>query len=166
MKPTLQHRELYSRLCGDLNGKEIPPREDIRIHVADSLCQQNSLNWGFWNGHYCETLEGSNEEGQADGHSMVYDVEDLTAKLHVSWKSHVAVMVVFNKLESTGTENPVACGIRTLCSGLRVLFPDRPWQEPGWVTAPRNWHANSNSGNETIQDSLNISGALDGHPLD
>ena len=44
MKPTLQHRELYSRLCGDLNGKEIPPREDIRIHVADSLCHTVETN--------------------------------------------------------------------------------------------------------------------------
>ena len=29
-------RELYSVLCGDLNGKEIQKRGDICIHIADS----------------------------------------------------------------------------------------------------------------------------------
>jgi len=33
----VQHRELYSVLCGDLNGKEIQRRGDICVHVADSL---------------------------------------------------------------------------------------------------------------------------------
>ena len=34
----MQHREPYSVLCGDLNGKEIQKqREDIDICVADSL---------------------------------------------------------------------------------------------------------------------------------
>ena len=28
---------LYSKLCGDLNGKEIQKRGDICIHTADSL---------------------------------------------------------------------------------------------------------------------------------
>ena len=28
----------YSVLCGDPNGKEIQRREDICIHIADSLC--------------------------------------------------------------------------------------------------------------------------------
>ena len=28
----------YLRFCGDLNGKEIQVRGDIRIHIADSLC--------------------------------------------------------------------------------------------------------------------------------
>ena len=37
-EPTVQHRELYSVLCGDLNGKEIQKRGDIYIHIADSLC--------------------------------------------------------------------------------------------------------------------------------
>ena len=37
-QPNIQHRELYSMLCGDQNGKEIPKREDICIHIADSLC--------------------------------------------------------------------------------------------------------------------------------
>ena len=32
------HRELYSMLSGDLNGKEIQKRGDICIRIADSLC--------------------------------------------------------------------------------------------------------------------------------
>ena len=32
------HRELYSVLCGDLNGKEIQKRGDVCICLADSLC--------------------------------------------------------------------------------------------------------------------------------
>ena len=32
------HRELYSVLCGDLNGKEIQKGGDKYICVADSLC--------------------------------------------------------------------------------------------------------------------------------
>ena len=35
---TAQHRELYSVLCGDLNGKEIQKRGDICIRITDSLC--------------------------------------------------------------------------------------------------------------------------------
>ena len=31
------HRELYSVLCGDLNGKEIQKRGDVCIQIADSL---------------------------------------------------------------------------------------------------------------------------------
>ena len=31
-------RELYSMLCGDLNGKEIQKRVDMCIRIADSLC--------------------------------------------------------------------------------------------------------------------------------
>ena len=34
----LLYRELYSMLCGDLNGKEISERKDIHIHITDSLC--------------------------------------------------------------------------------------------------------------------------------
>ena len=34
----LQHRELYSVLCGDVNEKEIQKGGDICTHVADSLC--------------------------------------------------------------------------------------------------------------------------------
>ena len=37
-EPTVEHRELYSVLCGDLNGKEIQKRGDICIRIADSLC--------------------------------------------------------------------------------------------------------------------------------
>ena len=51
MKPTLQHGELYSRLCGDLNGKEIPKREDTRIHVADSLCHTVETNMTLSSNH-------------------------------------------------------------------------------------------------------------------
>ena len=39
-EPALQHRELYSVLCGDLNGKEIRKRgyvADVCIGIADSL---------------------------------------------------------------------------------------------------------------------------------
>ena len=32
------HRELYSVLCGDLNGKEIQKGGDVCIYGADSLC--------------------------------------------------------------------------------------------------------------------------------
>ena len=35
MKTYLQHRELHSMLCGDLDGKEIQKRG---ISMADSLC--------------------------------------------------------------------------------------------------------------------------------
>ena len=37
-EPTVQLRELYSVLCGDLNGKEIQKWWEICIHVADLLC--------------------------------------------------------------------------------------------------------------------------------
>ena len=37
-EPTVQHRELYSVLCGDLNGKEIQKGGDVCIYGADSLC--------------------------------------------------------------------------------------------------------------------------------
>ena len=37
-EPTVQHRELYQMLYGDLSGKEIQKRGDICIHVADSMC--------------------------------------------------------------------------------------------------------------------------------
>ena len=33
----VEHLELYSMLCGDLNGKETPKRGDICMHMADSL---------------------------------------------------------------------------------------------------------------------------------
>ena len=32
-EPTLQHRELYSMLYGDLNGKKIQKRGDIYIYI-------------------------------------------------------------------------------------------------------------------------------------
>ena len=38
MRNTVQHRELYSMLCGDLNREEIQKRGDICIRIADSLC--------------------------------------------------------------------------------------------------------------------------------
>ena len=31
-------QELYTVLCGDLNGKEIQKRGGICVHIADSLC--------------------------------------------------------------------------------------------------------------------------------
>ena len=34
----IQHRELYSVLCGDLNGKEIQKGRDKCLRIADSLC--------------------------------------------------------------------------------------------------------------------------------
>ena len=36
-EPTVEHRELYSVLSGDLNGKEIQKTGDICICIADSL---------------------------------------------------------------------------------------------------------------------------------
>ena len=36
-EPAVQPRELYSTLCGDLNGEEIQTGGDICIHPADSL---------------------------------------------------------------------------------------------------------------------------------
>ena len=41
---TAQHKELYSVLCGDLNGKEIHGRGDICLCVADSLCSAAATN--------------------------------------------------------------------------------------------------------------------------
>ena len=38
MRSTVERRELYSALCGDLDGKEIQKRRDICIRTADSLC--------------------------------------------------------------------------------------------------------------------------------
>ena len=35
---TVQLRELYSMLCGDLNGKELKIRGETCIHITDSLC--------------------------------------------------------------------------------------------------------------------------------
>ena len=37
-KPTVEHKELYLTLCGDLNGKGIQKRGDICICMADSPC--------------------------------------------------------------------------------------------------------------------------------
>ena len=39
--------ELYSVLCGDLNGKEIQGRGNICTHVADSLCCTAETNTTF-----------------------------------------------------------------------------------------------------------------------
>ena len=44
IKENLQHRELYSVLCGDLNGKKIPQRGDICTHITDSLCCRVETN--------------------------------------------------------------------------------------------------------------------------
>ena len=33
----IQHRELYSVLCGDLSGKEIQKGRDVCTRIADSL---------------------------------------------------------------------------------------------------------------------------------
>ena len=38
------HRELYSVLCGDLNGKEIQKGGDTCISIADSLCYTAETN--------------------------------------------------------------------------------------------------------------------------
>ena len=43
-EPDIQHRELYSALCGDLNGKKIQNRGDIWLHIADSLCYAEDTN--------------------------------------------------------------------------------------------------------------------------
>ena len=32
-EPTVYHRELYSVLCGDLNGKEILKKEGIYVYI-------------------------------------------------------------------------------------------------------------------------------------
>ena len=40
---TVLYRELYSVLCGDLNGKEIWERGNICEHTADSFCIQEKL---------------------------------------------------------------------------------------------------------------------------
>ena len=34
----MEHKELYSVLCGDQNGKEIQKRGVVCICIADSLC--------------------------------------------------------------------------------------------------------------------------------
>ena len=38
------YRELYSKVCGDLNGKEIQKRGNMCIHIADSLCCRAETN--------------------------------------------------------------------------------------------------------------------------
>ena len=43
-EPTVQHRELYSVLCGDLYGKELQKKGDTCIHVIDSLCCTEKTN--------------------------------------------------------------------------------------------------------------------------
>ena len=37
-------KELYSALCGDLNGKEIQKRGDLCTHLADSLYSRDLHN--------------------------------------------------------------------------------------------------------------------------
>ena len=44
MRPMVSYRELYSLLCGDLNGKEFFKNGDICIHRADSLCHTVETN--------------------------------------------------------------------------------------------------------------------------
>ena len=43
-EPAVQHRELRSELCGDLNGKKIQNRGDTWLHIADSLCYAVDTN--------------------------------------------------------------------------------------------------------------------------
>ena len=43
-EPTLQCREPYSMLCGDLNGRENQKRGDTCICIADSLCYRAEIN--------------------------------------------------------------------------------------------------------------------------
>ena len=38
MRSTVERRDLYSALCGDLDGKEIQKSGNIRRHTTDSLC--------------------------------------------------------------------------------------------------------------------------------
>ena len=33
IEPTVEHKEHYSVLCGDINGKEIPKRGNIYIYI-------------------------------------------------------------------------------------------------------------------------------------
>ena len=40
----LQHRELYSVLCGDVKEKEIQKGGDICTRVADSLCSRSEID--------------------------------------------------------------------------------------------------------------------------
>ena len=40
----VQHRELYSVLCGALTRKEIPKRGDMCKHIADSFCRTAETN--------------------------------------------------------------------------------------------------------------------------
>ena len=44
MRTYYRAQELYSMLCGDLNGKEIHKRGDICKHIADSLCYAAEYN--------------------------------------------------------------------------------------------------------------------------
>ena len=44
MRPYCIHRELYSVLFGDLNGKEIQKREDMCICIADLPCCTAEMN--------------------------------------------------------------------------------------------------------------------------
>lgn len=51
MRTTKEHRELYSMLCGDLNGKEIQKKKDICVpqltqkltHIVRQLFSNQSL---------------------------------------------------------------------------------------------------------------------------
>ena len=43
-EPTVQHRGLYSKLCGDLKEKEIQKGGDTRTHITDSLCCVTDIN--------------------------------------------------------------------------------------------------------------------------
>ena len=49
---TVEPREPYSVLCGDLNGKEIQGRRDICIHVSDSPCRTAGVNSTVKQRHY------------------------------------------------------------------------------------------------------------------
>ena len=39
----MQHREFYSVICGDLNGKEIRKRQNMCTRITDSLLTQQKL---------------------------------------------------------------------------------------------------------------------------
>ena len=47
----MEHRELYLMLCGDLNGKGICKRGNIRTSRADSLCCTVEINTMLWSNY-------------------------------------------------------------------------------------------------------------------
>lgn len=47
----LQHGELYSMLCGDVNGKEIQKGGDICTRAAESLCYTAEIDTTLQNNY-------------------------------------------------------------------------------------------------------------------